>query len=154
MTHVALSKTLQGFMPADEPTREVYGKMKLGEVLHGDFKKMRNARFHRKLFALLNLAYEYWQPGEIDSQHGTPEKNFDRFRRDLIILAGFYDVVIRLDGTTRIEAKSISFANMDDAEFEKLYNAILNVILKKIDTLKDMTADEVNRLVDEVLRFA
>lgn len=152
--HIALTKTLTGMIPSDPQSQEWYDKIKPGETVHSEFKKMRNSGFHRQLFALLNLAFEYWEPGELDCKYGCPEKNFDRFRKDLIILAGFYEPVVRLDGSTRIEAKSISFGRMDDTEFEKLYSAILNVILKRINVLRDMTSDEVNDLVDRVLQFS
>ena len=151
--NVSIAKLPNGFAPADTETAALHSKLKIGEVLHGDFKRMRNPRFHRKLFALLNLAFDYWEPGEINSKYGVPEKNFDRFRRDLIILAGFHEVVIRLDGSTRVEAKSISFSSMDDTEFDKLYNAVLNVILKRVNVLNTMSAEEVNALVDKVLAF-
>jgi hypothetical protein len=149
----AFTKTMAGYIPADHQTIEWDQKVKLGQLVHGEFKKARNGAFHKKMFALFNLAYEYWDPGEVNSKYGTPEKNFDRFREDLTILAGFYNVVIRLDGTTRIEAKSLSYAAMDNDEFEKVYNAVLNQILKRINVLKDMTAEEVNKLVDQVLSF-
>lgn len=151
---VSLTKTMSGLIPSDPKTSEWYNKIKPGEVVHADFKKARNGAFHRKFFALLNLAFEYWAPGEVDCKYGCPEKNFDRFRKDCIILAGFYEPVIRLDGTTRIEAKSISFSKMDDHEFSELYNNVLNVILKRVNVLCNMTADEVNALVEKVLGFA
>lgn len=154
MTEISLIKTLSGYVPADQATSEWSEKVKIGSIIHGDFKKARNPAFHRKGFALLNLAYEYWVPGEIDDKWGAPQKNFDQFRGDLTILAGFYDVVIRLDGSTRIVPKSISFSSMDDAEFEKWYNAVLNVILKKVNVLNTMTPEEVNRLVDQIIGFA
>lgn len=37
-------------------------KFRLGAVLYADFKQARNAAFHRKFFALLNLGFDYWQP--------------------------------------------------------------------------------------------
>ena len=151
--NLTLSKVPNGFMPADQETKDFHDKMKVGEIIHGYFKKIRNPRFHRKLFALLNLAFEYWEPGEINSKYGTPEKNFDRFRKDLLIISGYYDIVIRMDGTARPEAKSISFAAMDDTEFEKLYNSVLNVILKRVNVLDKMSSEEVNELVDNVLAF-
>lgn len=140
-------------MPADTATEEFCQKIKLGSVIHADFKKMRNPKFHRKAFALFNLAFQYWQPGEVSSKHGVPEKNFDRFRKDLTILAGSFHNVIRLDGSVRIEADSLSFGSMDEETFDKLYNNVLNVILKKIPILDKLTAEEVNDLVDKVLRF-
>ena len=142
------------FIPADPDTEKYALSLKTGETIHADFKKMRSAKFHRKFFALLNLAFEYWYPGEIDSKFGTPEKNFDRFRRDAVILAGHYHTEIRLDGSVRVEADSISFASMDAETFENLYNNILNVFLKRIPMMAKMGATEINKLTDRILDFA
>jgi hypothetical protein len=141
------------YAPFDDPTDEKSKRVPVGGLVHGPFKKMRNYRFHKKFFALLNFAYERWDPGAIDSRFGEPEKNFDRFRKDAIILAGFYNVVVRLDGTTRIEADSISFANMDDERFAAVYNGVLNVFLKRIPQMAQMGADEVNAVVDQLIAF-
>lgn len=37
-------------------------KLKLGAVVTGDFKHVRNPAFHRRFFSLLNLGFEYWTP--------------------------------------------------------------------------------------------
>ena len=153
MPEITLIKTISGLMPADTPTDEWYKKLKSGELAHGTFSKMRNPAFHRKYMALLNIGFENWNPCEIDSKYGIPEKNFDRFRKDVAILAGFYEVVIRLDGSTRIEAKSISFASMDDLEFEKLYSATIDVLLKKVYG-EGMSREEIDNIVESYLRFA
>lgn len=86
--HTALVKTTTGLLPYDPKTQEWYDKIKLGRVVHADYKEMRNSAFHRKFFALLNLAFEYWDPGPVTSRHGKPQKNFDQFREDVTILAG------------------------------------------------------------------
>jgi len=152
--HIALIKTQAGFLPADRWTEEFAKIIKLGSVIHADFKRMRNYDFFKKLFALLNLAFEYWQPGEISSKYGIPEKNFDRFRKDIIILAGYYHTEIRLDGSVRVVADSISFGKMSEDTFEKLYNNVLTVIMERIPVLDKMTSDEINDLVDKVIGFA
>jgi len=152
--HIQLTKTLTGMIPADPSTDDWYRKIKLGSVIHSDFKQMRNASFHRKLFALFNLAYEYWSPGEVSSKHGIPEKSFDRFRKDLTILAGHYHSVIRLDGTVRIEADSLSFGSMSQETFDGLYQNILSVIMKKIPVLNKLDEDEIEDLINKVLEFA
>ncbi len=150
---IILIKTPHGYQPHSPETIEWDEKNSVGEVVHADFKKMRNAGFHRKLFALLQLAFQYWEPGEIDSKYGTPQKNFDRFRKDLIILAGFYNIVVRLDGSTRIEAQSISFGSMDNNEFEKMYNKVLDVILAKIPVMCSMSKKEIDLAVEAFLHF-
>lgn len=151
---INLTKTLTGLIPSDEETNTWFQKLKLGQVVAADFRKVRNPAFHRKLFALLNLGYSYWNPGKINSKYGVPEKNFDRFRKDITILAGYHHSVVRLDGSVRIEADSISFAKMDSDTFEKLYNNVLTVILNKVTVLNTMTKDEVNTLVDKILTYA
>ena len=154
MTHLIIIKTLNGFAPGDAETQEFHGKLKLGEAVHSDFKRMRNAAFHRKLFALLNLAFEYWEPVSIDTKWGTPEKNFDRFRQDVTILAGYYHNVFRLDGSFRIEADSIAFGNMDQDTFDGLYSKVLDVLMVRIPMLSKMTKEEIDDLTNKVLEFA
>ncbi|MEH3410881.1 DUF1367 family protein [Phytobacter diazotrophicus] len=52
------------FIPATPDTRAfINSKVKPGAVLYADFRQARNPAFHRKLFALLNLGFDYWQPG-------------------------------------------------------------------------------------------
>jgi len=149
----SLKKSIHGLVPNDPNTSEWYDKLKLGEEVHGKLRKHRIVWFHRKYFALLSVGFMNWTPGKIDSKYGTPEKNFDRFRKDVAILAGFYDIVIRLDGSTRIEAKSISFSKMDQEEFDRLYQRTIDVFLKHIYG-KDMTKEEIDELVEKYLSFA
>ena len=149
-----LIKTLTGMMPGDPDSEKWYQKRKLGAAIRVEATEIRNYRFLKKFFALLNLGFEYWEPGKISCDYGVPEKNFERFRKDVTILAGFYHSVIRLDGTVRIEADSISFAKMDDDVFADLYSKVLDVLVKKISMLKKMGKEEVNSAVDKLLEFA
>jgi len=57
---------------------------------------------------------------------------FDRFRKDLTILAGFYEQTVRLNGEVRTEAKSLSYASMEPDEFERCYNAMINAAIKHV----------------------
>ena len=147
-----LIKTLSGFQPADPPTVEWANKVKPGEAVHADFKKVRNYAFLKKYFALMNIAFDNWNPGEINSKYGVPEKNFERFREDTTILAGYFHVVIRLDGTTRIVAESISFAKMDEEAFSKLYSATIDVLLKHVYGSK-LSKDELDKIVEKYMGF-
>jgi len=52
----------RGLAGATEADRELISKLKHGSTLHGDFKKMRNAKLHGKFFAMLDLAWTYWEP--------------------------------------------------------------------------------------------
>jgi len=149
-----LVKTISGMLPFGVDSEVWYNKKKLGVVIEVDAIEVRNPGFHRKFFALLNLAFGYWEPGEVSAKYGVPEKNFERFRKDVTILAGYHHTVIRLDGTARVEADSISFAKMEQETFESLYSNVLDVLLNRIPMLKKMGADETNRAVNKILEFA
>ena len=100
------------------------------------------------------MAYENWEPGEIDSKYGKPMKNFDRFRKDIAILTGHYDLVVRVDGSSRPEAKSISFAKMDQVEFDRLYSKTIDLLIDKIYGRENMTEEQIDKLVMEFIRFS
>lgn len=129
--------------------------MAAGEIISFEALFPRNSQFHRKYFALINYAFDCWQPNRKHKTYkGQPiQKNFDRFRDDITIQAGYYDVTFDLEGKMILEAESISFAKMEDPEFEELYSATINVILDKVLTnYKDR--DELDKVVENVLRFA
>lgn len=62
MADLALVRTANGLVGATEADRELISKTKIGSTIHGDFKRMRNAALHGKFFALIDLAYQYWEP--------------------------------------------------------------------------------------------
>ena len=141
-------------VPADEQSAKFVGKLIKNDVVTSDFVKPRNYRFHRKWFALVKFAYEHWQPSHLQDakwKDVIPEKSFDRFRKDLIIMTGRYDAVYRVDGSVRIEAKSISFASMDEEEFQKLWNSTTTVILDKV--LTTYTSDDLKQVVKRLEQF-
>ena len=118
------SRTL---VAASDHDAELLKHIKTGQPARMTFKRVRNYEFHKKYFALLQFAFDYWEP-----QNEVGEKNFDQFREDIIILAGYYHRYIRLDNETRIKAKSISFGSMSEEEFETLYTKTIDVIIKHI----------------------
>ena len=122
-------------------------------MVSGEFKKVRNYRFLKKYFALLKIGFDNWTPGLINSKYGIPEKNFKRFRADLTILAGYYETTIRLDGSVRVEPKSISFAGMEEEEFSELYSKTIDVLIKHVYNAS-MTPEEIDETVNKYLQFA
>lgn len=139
------------FVPATDQDMDLCLKLKQGQAIKSSWTRMRNYKFHCKFFALVNLGFDSWEPKEINSKYGIPQKNFDRFREDVIIRAGFYDLVYDLDGNCRPKAKSISFANMEEDEFEKLYSNTINVFLQGI--LANYTKDDLDKIVQDILNF-
>ena len=95
-------------------------KIPLNEPIEFEFKRVRNYKFHKKFFALINLVFE----------NQEQYINIEHLRKDLIISAGYYDLRFNIEGVEIQEAKSISFAKMDEAEFSELYNRIIDVVVK------------------------
>jgi len=152
---LALMKTMDGsFRPVTAEDVDAVARVKAGQIVRCKFTRMRNYRFFRKWWALVGFAFEYWEPKLDAPRHKgvVPRKNLDRFRRDLTILAGYYDASYRLDGSVRIEAKSISFSSMDEEEFEKLYSATIDVVLQKV--LVGYDRRQLDDIVNQLLGFA
>ena len=120
------------FSPSDEQSQEAVSKIKLGSTIRANIVQPRNIAFHRKLFALLNLGFDYFEPPDDEWQGVKAEKSFEVFRQQVTILAGYRIVTYNLDGSVKIVAESISFGSMDEVKFEKLYNAVFSVIWRKV----------------------
>lgn len=152
MAEILVTKTVGGLLaPADQPSADYIAKIKLGEVVKVKATRMRNPTFHRKYMALLNFAFDAWEPGQHEYKGESVQKNFNQFRGDIAILAGYYETAIRLNGETRIAPKSISFASMGEDEFEALFSATVDVILARI--LKNYTRADVDQVVERLLAF-
>jgi hypothetical protein len=128
--------------------------LEAGELCEIDVKLPRNSKYHRKYFALLTLGFEHWDAGRKHKSYKGVEvqKNFDRFREDITVLAGYYEQVFGIDGKMKLVAKSISFGSMQQDEFEKLYSATINVLLDKVFT-KYAGRAEVDEVIEQLMRF-
>jgi hypothetical protein len=150
---MVLLKTANGTLaPANDETAERIAKMKLGEAVRGDFKKMHNYRFFKKWFALVRMAFEFWsETQEPQMFRGMPIlPEFERFRKDLTISAGFFRPVWNIRNEMRVEAESIAWNEMDLPRFEELYSATINAILRMLPDLCD-NEEELRRRVDTVV---
>jgi hypothetical protein len=148
---IILKKTENGFLPADQESAEKLAKYKVGDFFTCTIKRVRNIKFLRKYFALLKHAYSCWEPETKHYKGREVQKNKERFRKDIQILAGYYESVVNLKGDVRLESKSIAFESMKEEEFEKLYQAVITVIMEKV--LKTYTREDIDRVVDELLKF-
>lgn len=110
-------------------------KIKVGEPLEYEYKQLRNIRFHRKLFALLNMVF----------QNQEIYNNIEHLRKDLTIEAGYYDLRANIHGEEIKEAKSISFANMDQDEFDSYYSSVLDTVVKYFNFDKQDIIDNIEQ---------
>lgn len=152
MKEITLTKTAGGaLIPNDPQAADYISKLKLGGSITASVRKQRNPAFHRKFFALLNLAFDAWEPGIKEHRGIKVQKNFDRFRKDVVISAGFYDVVANIKGEVRAEAKSINFGSMDEEEFSELYAKVVEIVLNQI--LTNYTREDLDNVIEQILQF-
>lgn len=145
-----------GLIPADNKTRDWFGKLKMGSTVIASVTKPRNPAFHRKMFALYQLGYEHWSetapPVKFKGEEVLPD--FERFRKDITIMAGRFHPVVNIKGEVRIEADSISYGSMTEEDFQSLYSQIIEVLLSKVFTSKHWDAEKLKSVVDQIVEFA
>lgn len=149
---IHMTRTAAGLMPSDSDSLEWLERIKMGKPVNVKVTQPRNGKFHRKFFAMLDVAYSNHEWPEVETQWGKATVNRDLFRKYVIVKAGHYEVGLTPHGEVRAEPKSISWAKMDETEFERLYSDVLNVILREF--LTNWTTGDMQHAVDNMMAFA
>jgi len=128
-----LNNTFKLAYPSDYDNAK---KIPLNEPFEYKYKMSRNLGFHKKFFALINMLF--------DNQEQFTNKDF--MRKQLTIEAGYFTEEVGFHGEVIKEAISISFASMDEIEFQEYYNRF-------IDTIVRLYKWDRQDLVDNVLQY-
>ena len=107
-------------IPSSEKSIKIFNKVKIGEEILIDYKAKRNLQFHKKGFALLNLVF----------QNQDIYTNLEDLRVEFRLKAGYYTEHITTKGKLIYIPKSMSFAEMDENEFEELYSKFIDIALQ------------------------
>lgn len=107
--------------PAYENDEQAFAKLKSGNMYKADFKKARNPEHNAKAFVLIKLIFD------------NQEKymNLEDLRTELKLQCGSYTHHIRYNGDIHYIPKSWSFADMDQTEFEALYDRLIDVAINE-----------------------
>ncbi|WP_165431076.1 DUF1367 family protein [Atlantibacter hermannii] len=81
-------------------------------------------------------------------------KSFDAYRAWVTIEAGHFDTIQLPDGTLRKHPRSISFASMDETEFQQLYRAALDVLWRWILSRVFREKREAENAAAQLMNFA
>ena len=129
---IYFKKEPYGLIPLYESDKSSYDKIKIGEEIKAQISIPRNIQFHKKFFALLNIAFK----------NQSVTNHFEAFRRWMICEAGYYTVVTTPDGVTTREPESIAFANMSEERFERLYKDMVQVVITVIGATEEQIESE------------
>lgn len=159
MAELLFTRGQAALIPACEEASDWLKRKRLGSTILVEPREPRNGAFFRKWWALVKLGYDYWSEDAATIEYkGQPVlPDFDRFRRDVTILAGHYHPVVNLKGDVRLEADSLKWANMDEETFGKLYDQTINVLLQRVfngKVCKEWSEEELRRVAEQILEFA
>ena len=122
--------------PAFDEDLDSFKKLPKEGYFEIKYTKRRNVKFHRKFFVLIKIAYENQSDYRIKED----------LRTDLIIASGHYDEKIsKITGEVYKKAKSISFINMDESEFNEIYNDVKEVVIKWLGIDNEQLTEELNQ---------
>lgn len=152
MTCVYLIKKNGFLIPSSECDQENIALMTDGKTYKCEFSSPRNIKFHRRYFALLDVLFNIFEPEPVSHKGEFAIKSRERFRKDIAIATGHYELVVSIKGECKAEAKSISFARMDDVQFADLYSKTIDYGLLRI--AKGKTREQIDNWVNSILDFS
>lgn len=124
--------------PSTDMDAERMKRFKTGEIYPVEIKVSRNPDFHRKVFAFFNFCFDYWRS---DREFMDEAGQFDMFRKNLTVLAGYRREYYKIDGSVRVEAESLSYGNMEQEEFERCYQSLIQAAINTI--FQDMDSTQI-----------
>jgi len=119
--------TATGFIPETDSDAELKRRMKIGETYEVTVKEVRNPKFLRLFFALLNCAWGYLT----EQQQAFFKDNVEKFRETLLIATGYTETFYDIRRKAWLEKpRSIAFDKMTEADFEDFYSRSKDCIFR------------------------
>ena len=127
--------------PIDDEGRECLQKIGIGDIVRVDITRPRNIDHHRKFFAMLQIILH-------NQEH---YQSIDELRASCCVAIGHAEFIQTKHGLVGIP-KSISFAKMDQDEFNGFYEKAVGWVLQ--DVLPGLARGDLDEAVaDELIRF-
>ena len=113
----------------------------------GDDNQLR-----RRWFALLRFAFDFYEPAALPNGI-VPLPNFNRFRKELTIMAGYYTQKYTPEGSVFVDAQSTAVGEMSAEDFADLYRKTNQLLIDRVLAAKGFDQATVDRAVDALLRY-
>ena len=136
--------TAQGLVPMYDSDLDEKKKLREGDTVMCSIRKPRNYEFHKKFFALVRLTFDNLPERLVCMLNVRNEQDMlTCFKLDLGLFTtewhGRREVV---------KLESISFASMDETEFQKFYDRCIDLVLSTY-----LRGTDRQTLIEEVERF-
>ena len=117
--------TATGFVPETDEDHEQKRKLKIGATYEAVFREVRNPKFHRLFFALLNCSWSYLT----EAQQEFFKNNVEKFRETLLIATGYTETFYDIRRAAWLEKpRSMAFDKMSESDFSDFYERAKDVI--------------------------
>ena len=117
-----------GLVPLHDSDLDLKKRLRVGSVVRCKVSNPRNYEHHKKFFAMVRLTFDNLPLPLVEKWNIRNEYDMlRRFKRDL----GYFTNTINEYGEHEIEYLSISFAAMEQHEFEQFYNQCIDLVLFK-----------------------
>jgi len=123
---IHFKKIANQFHPVGESDLEKWEKLKQNVVYCMRAKQDRNAKHHRKLFAIAKSI-----TGNLREDHPWSDKEPYQLIKASEIPLGFVNEIIDLDGEVHLIPESIDFENWGQEKFETFYNKVIPYWIEK-----------------------
>lgn len=122
---IKLVNTSNGFLiPETDEDYDEKKRLKVGETYEAEIKLVRNPRFHRLFFKMIDTAWKF-----LPERQQAIYRNKEGFRQTVEVTAGYYDTYFSPKEFTWVQIpRSIAYGNMEQKDFEKLYMDVRNVL--------------------------
>lgn len=115
-----------GLVPLHDSDLDLKKRLRVGSVVRCKVSNPRNYEHHKKFFALVRLTFDNLPLPWVERWNIRNEYDMlRRFKRDL----GYFTNTVNEYGEHEIEYLSISFAAMEQHEFEQFYNQCIDLVL-------------------------
>ena len=135
-----LKRQMGALRPFDALGEEAINALRNGDVVKVVITRPRNVTFHNKFFALLSVLFP----------HQDYYPTLTKFRKAVQIALGYCEETVLPSGKIMVEADSIAFHKMDEAEFDQLMAKFFALAETRI--LPGVSKEDVQREWEEVMK--
>jgi hypothetical protein len=142
-------------MPMTDEDAQIIHGMTERQVYKMQWSQPRNYKYLQKYMVLVSdVLFEMFNPEPVFFRGVQAHKSVQRFRKDLLIGIGHYELVVNIKNECRAEAKSISFAALDEAGFDRIYRDTISYALVNVVQDKSQTYQTIDNWVSQIIDFA
>ena len=146
--YLSLVKVNGAWYPADDESKEVSDSLRYSTIIAAEVKDSddRSGANLRRFFKFINTAFR------MQDHYSSKEI----FRKELLILSGYSETWVSVDGQVRVQAKSISYAELrNEDKFRAIFKNCIEAFISTYEKTNGaiLTYEEFMAVLGEIEEF-